>query len=976
MFLKKIEMKGFKSFADHVVIHFNNPVTGIVGPNGCGKSNISDAIRWVLGEQSVKSMRGSSMTDVIFNGSEERRKINLAEVTLFFDNSESSLNSDYEEVEVTRRLFRDTRESQYLINKTECRLRDIHDLVLDTGLGRDSLSIISQGTISHFAEARPQDRRLVFEEAAGVSKYKKRKIESINKLERTKENMERMQDIVDEIEAQVKRLKRASTKAIKYKELQKQLQSVEVSVLVKEINDLSNALELEKKELADYEAKLAQEETSSGVLDHDLENKRKEMFNLDQSIVKNQEKMMNLVRELSDLESRKVEIEEKRKYAMKVGDAETKAKELKQQIFEAQLEYEDRLKRYNELNAELDLFNQAIESKNQNLAAMKQESYGFEAKIRKLEQKETFLQHRLDKPFESQLGVQAIVENKRSLYGVHDAVGRLFTPHDKFEIAIQTALAAAMMHVVMEDDEAAVGAIEFLKKNRSGRATFIPLTAVRARYVNDDALLICQHDSGFMGVASDLLDCDERYDTLNKSLLGNVLVTETIDDANRLSKKLNKQFKIVTLEGDVIHRGGFMSGGYQRNNQTSILGLQKEIDQVKEELETSLQERNLHERNYSVLEQEIHLENQKLMQTRISLAQLEPLLDVKKAKYLSLKNEFEELNFDLKDDNSIDPHENLITKLNQIYMQRDELGNSLSLQRERRLKMGTEVQRLEQSLRQARKVISEIDNHRQRSEINLTKYQTKLDSSLERLSSEYQMTYDYAFEHIYNEENSFAKDEVQRLRQEIVSLGNVNLTAPEEYEESKERYEFLSHQLNDLRESRNKLLAVIDEMDEIMIKQFKEMFDRVNEELPEVFIALFGGGTAKLVLEDPDDLLNTGVDIDVQPPGKSIQNIRLFSGGEKSLIAISVLFAILKARHVPLCVFDEVEAALDQANVERLANYIKDFSNNTQFIIITHRPGTMAQCDVLYGVTMPNKGVSSMLRVQLDEAIELKEEVN
>ena len=307
-------------------------------------------------------------------------------------------------------------------------------------------------------------------------------------------------------------------------------------------------------------------------------------------------------------------------------------------------------------------------------------------------------------------------------------------------------------------------------------------------------------------------------------------------------------------------------------------------------------------------------------------------------------------------------------------MKRDELSSQISLRRERRLKMGNDVQKQEQKVRLIRRELSQRSSERQRAEIEITKSETRLETNLERLSSEYQMTYDYALENVYDAQIKGDRTEVQKLRQALNTLGNVNLGAPEEYEEAKTRFEFLSHQLNDLTESRNKLLSVIEEMDEIMIEQFKEMFDKVNSELPEVFVSLFGGGSAKLVLEDPEDLLNTGVDIDVQPPGKSVQNIRLFSGGEKSLIAISVLFAILKARHVPLCIFDEVEAALDQANVERLANYINDFSMNTQFIIITHRPGTMAQCDVLYGVTMPNKGVSSMLKVKLDEAIELKEE--
>lgn len=971
MFLKKIEMQGFKSFADKVVINFQDEVTGIVGPNGCGKSNISDAIRWVLGEQSSKSLRGTSMTDVIFNGSENRKKVNLAEVTLVFNNERKALNSDYEEVEVTRRLFRDTRESEYLINKVPCRLRDIHDLVLDTGLGRDSLSIISQGTISYFAEAKPIERRVIFEDAAGVSKYKKRKIESINKLERTKENMDRMQDIVDEITRQVNSLKRAAKKAEIYVEKRDLLKSIEVSVLCKDITDLNGMIKEGQAKVFELQAQLASLETNVGVYDHELEEKRNEIFKLDQEVSKGQETMMKYIHEVGVLETRRIETDERRKYAMEVGDKKAKAKELKAMLNDAKIEFDDRKKRHQELNAAVEILVQSNFERNQELADKTVRVSSLSGGLNTLKNRLDVLEHRISRPFEGQQGVQAIMDNKASLHGVHDAIGNIFTPHDSYETAITTALAGSIMHIVTTSDKDAVNAINFLKNNRSGRATFIPMSVVRPRSVQNDALTVSDSVKGYLGVASDFVDNDETYADLRDSLLGNVLIVETIENANTLAKRLNHAYKIVTLDGDVIHRGGVMSGGRSKGNNQSMLTLRKDKEDLEKEILLKQDNLVLEQNKLNALQTSLREASDELMGRRISLAQIEPVLEAKRARYENLKQEFEDLNpeeldLDVSEDDGV-------SELNALLMKRDELGSTLSLLRERRNNLSHDVKRKEASFREDRSELNALTSSLHGLDLELTKQQTRVENNLERLSSVYQMTYEYAYENVYNEEAAKNSSEVLQLRGEIANLGNVNLEAPEEYKEAQERYDFLSAQLDELVAARDKLLAVIDEMDEIMIVQFKEMFDKINDELNEVFTKLFGGGKARLILEDENDLLNTGIDIDVQPPGKSVQNIRLFSGGEKSLIAISVLFAILKARHVPLCIFDEVEAALDQANVERLANYIKNFADNTQFILITHRPGTMAQCDVLYGVTMPTKGVSNMLRVKLEEAVELRE---
>lgn len=971
MFLKSITMQGFKSFADRVTINFTDSVTGIVGPNGCGKSNISDAIRWVLGEQSVKQMRGNSMTDVIFSGSETRRKVNLSEVTLVFNNENKALNSEYEEVEVTRRLYRDTRESEYMINKVSCRLRDIHDLVMDTGLGRDSLSIISQGTISHFAEAKPLDRRVIFEEAAGVSKYKKRKLESIRKLERTQENIERMQDIVDEIKRQVNPLKRAANKANVYIEKRDALQKIEVSVLVQDIKNNQDLMEKSNNNQYDFEAEIANLETKVGVFEHDLDEKRQESFSLDQKIVRSQEEIMNLVREIGILETRKVEIEEKRKYTLETGDSEAKAKEIYAALQDAKLEYDERLNRHQELKGETEFLIEENNTHNHKLNELTQQHAFIVSQESKLNNRQEVIEHRLKRPFEMNQGVQTIMDNIDNLYGIHDVVGNVLIPIAGYETAITTTLAGALMHIVTEDDQSAVNAIQFLKKNQSGRATFIPLNVLKSRTVHQDAILIASQTEGYLGLGHEFVQVSEKYDVLKENLLGNILIVDTIEHANVLAKRLNYNYRIVTLEGDIIHQGGVMSGGRSRQNNSNNYALQQELSNIetqKEKFKIQLDALNL---DINHLKTTLRTNNDTLMQKRIALAQIEPLLDVKRAKYERLQSDYDALEADKSGHEDI--QDTVILQLNQAYIKRDEMTSNLSLDREKRLHISQDTQRKEKDLREFRRELNEKTEALNSIKMSNMKYETQIDNALNRLSSEYQMTFEYALENIYDASQSDQKDWVLKLRQEINALGNVNLDAPQEYEEVNTRYNFLNTQLTDLTESREKLLNVISELDEVMEVEFVEMFDKINAELQTVFSKLFNGGRAKLILEDPDDILNTGVDIDVQPPGKSVQNIRLFSGGEKSLIAISVLFSIIKARHVPLCIFDEVEAALDQVNVERLANYVKELSDETQFILITHRPGTMAKCDKLYGVTMPAKGVSSLLSVRLDEAIELRE---
>ena len=971
MFLKRIEMQGFKSFADRTVINFEDSVTGVVGPNGCGKSNISDAIRWVLGEQSVKSLRGEKMTDVIFAGSESRKAVSMAEVTLVFDNSQRVLNSSDDEIEVSRRIYANEGEAQYLINHNVVRLKDVIDLILDSGLGKDSLSIISQGNVVGFADAKPYERRGIFEEAAGVSKYKKRKMESIARLERTKENLDKAQNILDELERQVSPLKRQARKAEIYREKKKRLEEIETAVLVEEIKQYNNQKAEIDKSLFDLETTLTMNNTSVQVNENNNLEARNNLKEYDKQLNLIQEKLVNAINEIQKLETRKVELDEKRKYAIEMGSSKEKIAETKNMLEEAKFEYEDRVNRLNALNNELNLLNENLGELALKLAdaSLKKEETN-NASFR-LQNRIAVLENLLKDPFSSnaQAGVKAIMSNQKSFYGVLGVVGQVIEAHESYEYALASALANATYNIITRDEEAARNCINFLKRNKSGRATFLPITVLKEHDLKQEDLIVCENTNGYIGVMADFVYNEEQYDIVSDSLLGNIIVCDTLENANNLAALLKYNYKIVTLDGDIVHKGGYMTGGKVKN-ETSIVTATSELERNKNELVSLSAKAELANKEFNkIVEEKSKVENE-LTEKRISIAQIEPLVDVKRAKYEKLKNDYALINPENVENNQSFDNE-IVSSLANAYSLKDELSTSLKLKREERMKLSAEIDRRDQQLRIMRKQSESANN----SILNLSKdkavIETKLENNLNRLASEYQMTYEYALGHIEYEITGNERDEVLALRNDIASLGNINMSAPEEFNEVNTRYEFLKKNYDDLIASRDKILDAIEEMDEIMKKQFKDTFDKINDNLNDTFKALFGGGRAKLVLEDEEDILNTGIDIDVQPPGKQVKSIRLFSGGEKTLIALCVLFTIIKVKPSPLIIFDEVEAALDQANVERFAKYVKQFSNVCQFLIITHRPGTMEQCDTLYGVTMQQRGVSQMLKVKLVDAIEL-----
>lgn len=973
MFLKRIELQGFKSFADKTVIQFDQDITGIVGPNGCGKSNVNDAIRWVLGEQSVKSLRsGTNMSDIIFSGSEYRKPVNMARVTLVFDNSTRVFDSDFDEIEITRQILRANNEASYFINKTPCRLKDINDLVMDTGLGKDSLSIITQGNISSFADAKPEDRRSLFEEAAGVAKYKKRKKVSLSKLEQTKENLDRLQDILDELERQIGPLEKQAKKAEKYISLRDKLSKIEISVLVEDIDQYNEKINQINKELFDIQAMHTSENAELLKQETRLENIRKEMYALDKQINELQGKYTKAMEENYQLERRKIEQDEKRKYMLKVADKKARQKEIQAMLEEARFEYQDRHQRLMQTQQDLNNRRNIVNDLKTKISKARYESDQANNILTQLQNRRQVLENMMKQPFAHQQGVRSVMQAKNSLSGVYGVVSELLIAHADKALAVNAALGGSIYQIITKNEADARNAISFLKRNCSGRATFLPLSVCHPRKMNEQVITIASTSPGFLGFASECVDCKEIFDPVKERLLGNVIVVDILQNANETAKRLRYAYKIVTLDGDIVHTGGSMTGGVTKNQSTPVT-MRQELDTINSKIEGQKIKADSCLNETDILTQKLQKENDAIVTLQIELAKLENIYATKKAKYDSILAEYQELGVDIEENAEL-AQDDLVVQMSKMHAVLDSLSLEIQSLRQSRFDKGNDAEQLENQIRLVRREMNSKQSQIHNYEMEIVKVKTQLENALNRLSTDYEMTYEYALTKKEDVEIESAKEEVIQLRQAISRLGNVNLDAPNEYKEVKERFDFMTSQKEDLEKASQQILAAIDEMDQTMISQFTEMFNKINAELDGVFKAMFGGGRASLSMVDPDDVLNTGIDIDVQPPGKMVKNIQTFSGGEKALIAISVLFAILKARTMPLCIFDEVEAALDQANVERFARYLSHYRGQSQFIAVTHRPGTMEQCDTLYGVTMQKDGVSKVLKVQLKDAVHIAKE--
>jgi len=1199
MNFKRLEISGFKSFADKTIIEFDGGITAIVGPNGCGKSNVADSIRWVLGEQSSKLLRGASMQDVIFAGTENRKSLSYAEVTMVLDNSDRTLDIDYNEVALTRKLYR-SGESEYLINNTTCRLKDIVDVLHDSGIGRDGYSIIGQGKVDEIVNSKPENRRVIFEEAAGISKFKAKKVEASRKLERTRENLSRLKDILAEIERQLTPLEKQAENAKKYLQLREVLKKAEInnyiyqydnastnketiSLRIKGLdeelehrnNDLTNVInkynenfekiqnidsdinslynkmiELNvKKEQSSSEASVLNEKMASILsetnrLNNELEkiqaslndakillgnktskknenNKKIETLNKESEEVRS--KYLSIVDELTKSEDLSEENQKEMYNALnKLSDykselsKKTAEKEaLDQKINEIDTLLNEETIKNVENNSNISKLNEKITKIRDNQTALKQENSSLLSKynenilkLRTCEEKVANLQNSIAildsrKKVISEMqkdleGFNNTVKNlikhsetnnalKQKFIGV---VANLMEVPQKFETAIEMALGGAIQNIVTENEQNANSLIDYLKQNSLGRATFLPITSVKPRSI-DDRFLNKLKLNGVYGIASDLIKFDKKISNIFESLLGNTVIVNDLPLAISLAKECNYSFKIVTLDGDILNPAGSISGGSKKNNISNLIGRSREIEEIEthltklnKELEENIEYKNnlsatcenIQEKikeinvNIHTFEVDIATESEKMATIKSSKLESENIINNLKenknsinlnsikleneileletiinsintnrtntneaitktqqqfsnlklerdnynekitqikveiasinSENLALSEEEIRLNGEIEDKNTnlTEINENLVKLLNQKHnlelkleavkqnenykqciKEIDEVKTKLDSLDEYKKSLQANLKELEEDRINFTNQINKLQNKRNNEELNLTKIDTELENMQERIWEEYELTYasslEYKIEN-YNLEEGLI--EANSAKREIDKLGYVNVNAIEESVVLKERFENLNEQMLDLTKAEEDTSKVIRELNSEMVNRFTNEFAKINENFKKVFKELFGGGSAELILVKPEtedeqtgekvcDILEAGVDIIAQPPGKALKNLSLLSGGEKALTAIAILFSILKLKPMPFCLLDEIEAALDDANVGRFAKYLNRFSSETQFIVITHRKPTMELADRLYGVTMQEKGVSKIVSVKLSD---------
>lgn len=1199
MNFKRLEVVGFKSFADKTVIEFDGGITGIVGPNGCGKSNVADSIRWVLGEQSSKLLRGSSMQDVIFAGTENRKSLSYAEVTMVLDNSDRTLNIDYNEVSITRKLYRNG-DSEYILNNTPCRLKDIIDILHDSGIGRDGYSIIGQGKVDEIVNSKPENRRIIFEEAAGISKFKAKKVEASRKLERTRENLSRLRDILAEIERQLTPLKNQAENAKKYLILKENLKKAEINNYIYQYDNASN-----NKEAINIKIRAISEELDNR--NHDLEvvvKKYNENFEKIQNIDKDinalyqkmielnvklekssseasviNEKMSAVINEINRLneETNRIsasiisyknelenitkikdenngkisklneEIEGARNHYLSIVDKLAKSEDLseenqremvnalsklsdyKSELSKKTTEKENLSSRLDEITTLLNeetiknstinsQISKLIEEENEMTASKNQIKVETSACLNKYN--ESLLKLRLT---EDKIGnllnsiaildsrKKVLTEMQKDLEGFNNSVKNLIKHSETnqnlkkqfigvvanlmevpkiYETAVEMALGGAIQNIVTENEQNANSLIDYLKQNSLGRATFLPLTSVKSREI-EERYLTKLKINGCYGIASKLIKFDKKLQNIFESLLGATVIVNDLPLAISLAKECNYSFRIVTLDGDIINPAGSISGGSKKNSVSNLIGRSREIDEIElhlNKLNSELAENKTLKENLdntcTTLQDKIKENNNKLHELEMNSAlnnekieSLKKSCDESKTIIESHKNNIETINSSIaviENDiftleatiNSINTNRtstneaisktqeqfsnlkeerdrynekitafrveiatinsnNLALNNDEIRLQKEieEKSKNLLEISENLSKVSAQKQSLENKLEQVKQnetykacqkeinavkekldsldeykqnlqlhikeleedrmnfsnQIVKLQNKKNQEELNLTKIDTELENMQERIWEEYELTYasslEYKIEN-YNLEEGLI--EANKNKREIDKLGYVNVNAIEESVVIQERYETLNEQVLDLTKAEEDTSKVIKELNSEMVNRFTSEFEKINDNFKKVFKELFGGGRAELILVKPEtedeetgekvcDILDAGVDIIAEPPGKSLKNLSLLSGGEKALTAIAILFAILKLKPMPFCLLDEIEAALDDANVGRFAKYLNRFSSETQFIVITHRKPTMELADRLYGVTMQEKGVSKIVSVKLND---------
>ena len=1180
MYLKRLELQGFKSFADKTILEFKPGITSVIGPNGSGKSNISDSIRWVLGEQSIKSLRGAKSEDIIFAGTQNRKSLGFAEASIVIDNSDGKLPIEYSEVTVTRKIYR-SGETGYYINKVPCRLKDILELFMDTGIGKDGYSIIGQGKIDEILSNKSEDRRHIFEEAAGIVKYRTRKAESEKKLEQTKLNLLRINDIISEIESNIDPLKMQAEKAKQFLDLREELKNIEVGLFLYNIEAYKEKLEQIVKDIEIMESHKQDEVAKQEQLQKNKEDLKIAIDSLTESIEEVQnlsfessnkiekinseiniskERIMNnhsnnerVTKEIEECEVRISELEEEKKQKIDKKDnlfsnkekfekelqekqekldnlmATMTSKELeieeKKQLLEQKVDekyernsninaqdinYENAEKRQKTLKSEMqeviseldggrgikqELQNAFYEIENERnnlvkeiekVATKKQECESkineFTSSINKITDEIRMKQSRLNFLIETEKEKEGYTKSVKSLLlacdkdsnlkkGMHGVLANLISVDKKYEIAIEMCLGASLQNIVTGTEQDAKKLVEYLRINNLGRASFLPISSVKGKKLDK----IKSKLNGVIGIASDLISTDKRYTQIIESLLGRTVIVDDMDTAIELAKQNGYSFRIVTLKGDVINPSGAIQGGSVQTKTVNILGRSKEIEDLqknikiltnkveeitkeKEDYENSVSnviemakelDRNLQEIDitYATEKQKIVAIEEKISSLELRLNKLKQeseKIENQKHEYLDKKEneklkiqeidleieslnraiqEFantnkengkyvDDLNFDItnlkisvssfdesgtsidemisrieqdidnnkksienkkreleeKEEENKKLNENITNLNNEIIEIKNLVENSSTKVEElkiARLKNNEDLAKIEKEVSSQFDIIEDLKEHCIKLDVKKVKIEQDLEQVVNNLWEEYEITPNNAGDYKKPDNIMVTQKQVNSLRGQIKDLGSINIDAIEEYKKTKERYDFMCEQRLDLDNTAGKLRKIIYDMTETMKTQFAEKFEQINKNFSEVFVELFGGGKAELILNDEENILECGIDIRVQPPGKKLQNMMLLSGGEKAFTAIALLFAILKINPAPFCILDEIEAALDDVNVYRYAEYLKKFSDDTQFLVITHRKGTMEAADTVYGITMEENGISKLLSMKL-----------
>lgn len=979
MYLKKIIASGFKSFADKTVIELTDGITGVVGPNGSGKSNVVDAVRWVLGEQSIKSLRGdNNMTDVIFSGSKSRKPQNVATVTLVFDNQDHYLKIDFNEVAIRRRVYKDGT-NEYSINEEKCRLKDVTDLFLDTGIAKESFNIISQGKVSEIITSKPENRRTIFEEAAGVLKYKKRKEEAIRKLDRTNENLNRVNDIIGELESQIGSLKEDRDKALIYQETNDKLEQLEVAYITEEITDLNEKYQLSKKKMESLNEEIISLSTINSTNSTSIEQGKVKLNEFDQKISNLQLQLIEQIKKVEKINSEKNILLERKQYEVDDIKLHNHLLELKEEGLKLQNDYHKVELEEEQIQKDYSLKKEQKDTLEESLKKIKQSKMNLENKLTtflrkkvELENKVSNLQNMIENNSLLPSSVTAILSNPK-LTGVIDVIGNLIEVGEDYSKCISVALGASASYVVMENEKDIQQSIQYLKQNHLGRATFFPLNIIKSKYVDRDTLSLVAKQDGFIDLASNLVKYDTKYKNIIENQLGNILVVKDMNAANAIGKKINHIYRIVTLDGEMFHVGGSITGGdyVKTRNMISIkYDLENELKEQQKNVENIKEiENNMNEIDYEYrsIEDKLYLNNKEMIT-------VQELLSNKNMLKQNLKEELDKIKSDEKGTNSILNHElsneeeKILSSYYEAVDSKNKIESDLEIVKKDRTNLYEKLEESEFSLKQENSLVNSKNKEVKDLEIEVNRMDVKLDNLLSKLNETYGLTYEKArYSYHLDMDREDARIQVMELKRVIKDLGMVNLGAIEEFERVNERYEFLHHQKEDLDKAIETLLEIIKEMDQVMITSFKDTFETIRNHFKETFRELFKGGNADLKLTDPNNLLETGIEIVASPPGKSLRSISLLSGGEMTFTAISLLFAILKTRPVPFCILDEVEAALDEVNVDGFGEYLSKFKEKTQFILITHKKKTMEYADVLYGITMQESGVSKLVSVRLEE---------